>query len=742
MPHDGIDMTAVPRRFAGLVLSVSVAAASVGFSAPAQAGPGDDVTITESDDQIAYVDEGLADAPTDTVRGTLRVAFVERRDADGSPEVELDFTIVTARGGNVPIELAEDLPTDAANGAIEAEVVDDGSAAPQVVEAVVEVQAASQRSARAGRPHRAYIATVAKTGTFASPTSITSTYANSVLPEWVAESGGAIADFTVAGVKSLPSTSTKQSVPALCAMDDPDTTWTVAERLFPGVSFDDDSGNHLIVLNSAKCNAQPWVGIGVGTVGTSIDSGGWLSVLADPSVEKSTAVHELGHNFSLMHANAKPCSDSVCVSEEYHDVYSVMGFSVDQADPPALDSLFRDALEITDDGEVSVLNQSGSFVRQLAARGSASGVRAIKVIDPLIDEPFWIEYRDGTMRDAKSAYAESPAFEIDSFRFEPGVTITQPGPDGSLDLLAHQRGSVSNGSLAPGDFWSSPSTAVVVTAEAVDAAGSVTSVRVDIDSGRLGFSTEGVSAVARVGAVATVDTSTDPTGETYTWRVDGRTVSTAATYVPVPADRGRPLTIVVERPGAEPSTSAPVLVGYGRFTAAAVPTVSGTSRVAATLTAKPGTWSPAATFGYQWYANGSAISGARSSAYKIASAQKGKRITVKVTGNRPGYAATSRTSASTATVATNTFRAPTPSIRGTRKVGSNLTALHGTWSPTPTTYRYQWYVGSKAVSGQTGKTYRPGASRAGKKIRVKITGSRSGYVTSSRYSPYTATIKR
>ncbi len=740
-------MAGAHRRLVGLALAVCVGTASVGLAAPTQAtttppATSDDVAVRTSGDEVTYADPALADQPTDTVRGTLRVAFVERRSPKGSTEVELDFTIVTARGDSVPIELAEDLPTDAANGAIEAEVVDDDSGAPQVAQAVVEIPPDDPSPTPAGHDHRAYVATVTKTGGFASAASIRSTYDDVVLPEWITESGGAISSFRVAEVKALAATATKQSVAGLCAMDDPDVVWDAADRLFPGVSFDDDSGNHLVVLNSAACNAQEWVGIGVGTVGTSIDSGGWLSVLADPALQKSTAVHELGHNFGLMHANAKPCSAFSCVSEEYHDVYSVMGFSVDSTDPPALDTIFRDALGITDDDEVTVLTESESEETRLVARGSASGTRAIKVIDPLDGEPFWIEYRDGAVRDTGSAYADSTAFEVDRFRFQPGVTITQPGPDGSIDLLAHPRGATSDGALAPGGFWASPSGAVVVTAGAVDVAGGTTSVRIDIDSGRLGFSTEGVSAEARVGAVATVDPSTEPVGETYTWQVDGELVATGDSYVPVATDRGRALTIVVQRPSGEQSTSTPVVVGSGRFVAAPTPTISGTVRVASTLTSRPGTWSPAATLGYQWYANGAAISGARSATYAIASTHKGKRISVRVTGNRPGYAAVTRTSASTTTVATNTFSAPTPSITGTRKVGSTLTALRGTWSPTPTTYRYQWYVGSTAISGQTGKTYRPGASRAGKKIRVRVVGTRSGYVTLTKYSPYTAALKR
>lgn len=64
-----------------------------------------------------------------------------------------------------------------------------------------------------------------------------------------------------------------------------------------------------------------------------------------------------------------------------------------------------------------------------------------------------------------------------------------------------------------------------------------------------------------------------------------------------------------------------------------------------TLTAVPGTWSPAANLRYRWYANGVSIAGATAPTYTVPSAAAGKRITVKVAASRSGYAETKRTSA-------------------------------------------------------------------------------------------------
>ena len=95
-----------------------------------------------------------------------------------------------------------------------------------------------------------------------------------------------------------------------------------------------------------------------------------------------------------------------------------------------------------------------------------------------------------------------------------------------------------------------------------------------------------------------------------------------------------------------------------RATATVKPTVTGTFRVGQTLTASKGTWVgyPTPTFTYQWYVCHIAIisvrtnvlsgwcgkiPGATRSTYKLTSAQRGKYVTVLVTGRSAGTTATS-----------------------------------------------------------------------------------------------------
>lgn len=67
-----------------------------------------------------------------------------------------------------------------------------------------------------------------------------------------------------------------------------------------------------------------------------------------------------------------------------------------------------------------------------------------------------------------------------------------------------------------------------------------------------------------------------------------------------------------------------------------------------------------------------------------------------------------------------------PTIGGTAKVGSKLTAKPGSWT-SGTKVSYQWKREGKAISGATTSSYKLVAADAGKKITVTVTGAKSGY---------------
>ncbi|RIJ43964.1 carboxypeptidase regulatory-like domain-containing protein, partial [Clavibacter michiganensis subsp. insidiosus] len=90
-------------------------------------------------------------------------------------------------------------------------------------------------------------------------------------------------------------------------------------------------------------------------------------------------------------------------------------------------------------------------------------------------------------------------------------------------------------------------------------------------------------------------------------------------------------------------------------------------------------------------------------------------------------AADARTSA---TRATPTFTAsPKPTITGTPRVGSTLTAVTGGWAPKPTTFGYRWWRDGVAIAGATGSTLKLTAADAGARIDLTVTARRGGYAS-------------
>jgi hypothetical protein len=252
-----------------------------------------------------------------------------------------------------------------------------------------------------------------------------------------------------------------------------------------------------------------------------------------------------------------------------------------------------------------------------------------------------------------------------------------------------------------------------------------------------------ISGTAKSGKTLTAARGTwapTATSVAYQWYRNGKAIkgATKATYKLVASDGGTKITVTTTatRSGYQQTTktSAAVSVPLNAFSKTATPKISGTAKAGATLKASKGTWSPIPmTLTYQWYRNGKAITGATKSTYKLTSTDRGKKITVKVTGQRTGYKLAAKTS-KVVVVATVFSRQPTPSISGTAYVGRTVKAAVGTWSPRPTTFTYQWYRNGKAITGATKSTYKLTSADRGKKITVKVTAKRSGYESASKTS--------
>ena len=143
-----------------------------------------------------------------------------------------------------------------------------------------------------------------------------------------------------------------------------------------------------------------------------------------------------------------------------------------------------------------------------------------------------------------------------------------------------------------------------------------------------------------------------PVALQYQWLRDGEAISgaTSTTYVTSPEDAGAEISLRVtgEKAGYTTVVRTSDAVGpvpYLDLSATPQPSISGSAEVGQTLTATPGSWSPAPVdLAYQWLRDGSPISGATSSTYTLAAADTGRDISVRVTGSKTGYSSVERTS--------------------------------------------------------------------------------------------------
>ncbi|PZQ39658.1 MAG: hypothetical protein DI570_30835, partial [Phenylobacterium zucineum] len=167
-----------------------------------------------------------------------------------------------------------------------------------------------------------------------------------------------------------------------------------------------------------------------------------------------------------------------------------------------------------------------------------------------------------------------------------------------------------------------------------------------------------ISGKAVVGARLTATAGTwspAPVGLAYQWTRDGKAISgaTASTYTVQAADVDATLKVSVTgtRPGYNTVTKTsegtdPVAKGT---LSAKTPTIGGTRKVGKTLTAVPGTWSPAGvTFTYQWYRGSAKIADATGRTYTLTKADKGKKISVHLRGTLDGYTTLEKASGLTA----------------------------------------------------------------------------------------------
>jgi len=246
-----------------------------------------------------------------------------------------------------------------------------------------------------------------------------------------------------------------------------------------------------------------------------------------------------------------------------------------------------------------------------------------------------------------------------------------------------------------------------------------------------------LSGTARVDSSLSVSAGTysvPGTTVTYQWLRDGTAVTgaTGPTLRLGPPDAGATVTVRVtaSKAGYEPvvTTLSAGRVAPGTFRLSKA-SVSGKAKVGKTLRATGAVASLLGTrASYQWYRGAKAISGATSARRTLVAADKGKRLSVRVTVARAGYTTMTSTSAATGKVKAGKLHArKKPKVRGTTRVGTTLKVTKGRFAPSGVHLVYRWLRDGKPVKGARKKTYRLTTADRGARISVRVTVKAKGY---------------
>ena len=266
----------------------------------------------------------------------------------------------------------------------------------------------------------------------------------------------------------------------------------------------------------------------------------------------------------------------------------------------------------------------------------------------------------------------------------------------------------------------------------------------------LNYVAPSISGTAQVGQTLTANDGswsvTPDQAFDYQW-FNGATAitgATASTYTLTGDDLGDAITVRVTgtRTGfgsATSAVSASVVPVAGAFSLLGAPSFSGRRSVGSVLTARAGGSSPAAdSVTFEWLRDGAVLS--TGPARRLVPADAGRRISVRATAVRAGFAGRSSTSVGSVVALHNLKR---PTIKGTAKVGKTLRIRSkGSWTPSPSSYSYQWLRNGKVVKKATKTSYRLTSKDKGKRITVRVTARKPGVPSTSAISSRTGKVKK
>lgn len=266
---------------------------------------------------------------------------------------------------------------------------------------------------------------------------------------WVTQTRGGISWFPVRAARSITRSGS-------CHVTDP---WAFLDQVgaaaFPGVTFGQGTGNHLVVFRPNSCSSATW-GAGIGTIGAAEHEGG--KVLLTVSVP-SILEHELGHNLGLRHSNLVVRTSSGTHVQQYLGEYDAMG-----SDPRpgwlSIANQLRLAVPGTASHVKSVAPSSRKRVVTVTLTGTetTTGLRGLTFQDPRTRTRYVVELRDGQGADAKALYARGYGRSSASSAtwYSRGVRVTRIASDGSVETMTVRSGRTYRAALAAGQTLTGP----------------------------------------------------------------------------------------------------------------------------------------------------------------------------------------------------------------------------------------------------------------------------------------------
>lgn len=584
--------------------------------------------------------------------------------------------------------------------------------------------------------HTTYVAKVTNFGAIGLTDEQILATVNASQQYWVRESAGRIpAWMTATGV--VPVASAAGSAAGGCGLgsggaDFGAVVQSVGSQAFPGVDFSGRSPNHLVVVVPHGCGGGT---SGRARLGTSFANGGPVIIDARPQPQP-TLDHEYGHNVGLQHANN--------ATAEYGDVYEVMGSAEDKYPSPVLGTLYRfEQGAVAADEAVDGL-AGGAWTLQ--PRSATSGLRGVYFINPDDGLRHFVDYRSGSGPDAGACYTGGACTYTTSYgqSYVPGLVLEREDAQRGAFLLGV---AGNDGVLQAGEAWTNAGGSVTVTAETANR------IRITrVAKPALGPGSAAVAGVPTANREVSATASLPgATSVRYQWMLNGQPVPQAddATFTPTPAMAGASLSVVATgyavghdpSPPAQSAAQTVAPAGWYTIGTRRSPEITGTTRVGGTLTAlgldwvdwfssKPDGYAPT----YQWSRNGNPIKGATASTYRLTSKDRGRTIQVTEYPRAAGFVTTSYArSAPTSTIRTGRLTTARPKIGGRAKVGKRVVAKTKGWT-NGTKFRYQWFLGKRAIKGATKRKLQLTRSMRGKRLVVKVTGKKAGYKPASRRS--------